>query len=421
MILGLLALLLGACTAGQNDEALPTPTPAPTKPLLATVEPPATNTPAPTVTPTAADPAPSGDEQGQGQGRAYIGDLSLSVMESFPVQVQAHIRGELSDACTQLAGVDVQRDGRTFQIQVRTTRDPQAICAQVLAPFETSVDLETRELAAGTYTVTAGDLSEQFTLAVDNSIQTMPDLGGASLLVEATSASPGEQVSLRGAGFPAAATVRIGVGPQNSEYALVDAIQAGADGRFTSQVQVPDYAEAGQSWVFVAVVANAKVLADPLAIVAAGQTPPGEPTVNQPVDGLVTRTNIYVTALGDNGQNGPAIGCEDSVVPVEVEIEPTEAPLTAAIQRLLTDDRQFYGVRGLYNVFHQSDLQLEGINLIDGQATIALSGDLRLGGACDNPRVIAQLEQTALQFSTVNSVTIYLNDRPLDAILSGNA
>ncbi|MGC9348311.1 MAG: GerMN domain-containing protein [Anaerolineae bacterium] len=113
------------------------------------------------------------------------------------------------------------------------------------------------------------------------------------------------------------------------------------------------------------------------------------------------------------------MGCDDSVVPVEVVIEPTVAPLTAAINKLLAIDTEYYGQSGLYNALHASNLTLEGINIVQGKATIALSGELVLGGVCDNPRVEAQLEETALQYSTVSQVEILLNGEPLDQVLSG--
>jgi hypothetical protein len=321
-IVALAAMLLSACSSPERNATPPAATPTPaSSPTVADVPTKgsalvATYTPAATDLPVATDqPAPAGD---QATGKAYVSSLSLTVMESFPVQVQAHISGDLSDGCTSLAGVDVQRDGQTFLIQVTTTRPAEAVCIQVLAPFETTVDLDTVGLAAGTYTVTAGDVSDSFSLAADNSAQAAPESG-----------------------------------------------------------------------------------------------------VNEPVDGLVSRTYIYLIAIGDDGQSGPLVGCQDSAVPVVVEIEPTAAPMTAAIQRLLADKRQYYGQSGLYNVFYQSGLQLEGVKVVSGQATINLSGSLTLGGVCDDPRVMAQLQQTALQYSTVTSAVIYLNGQPLESILSG--
>ena len=137
----------------------------------------------------------------------------------------------------------------------------------------------------------------------------------------------------------------------------------------------------------------------------------GPPTV-------FTRASIYLIAVDDNGRSGPKIGCNDSVIPVTVDLPPTTAPLTAALERLLALDDQFYGQSGLYNALYQSDLQVEQVTVENGRATIRLTGQLRLGGTCDSPRVDAQIKQTALQFSSVNQVAVFLNGRPLHDVLS---
>lgn len=133
----------------------------------------------------------------------------------------------------------------------------------------------------------------------------------------------------------------------------------------------------------------------------------------------ISEVQIFLIALEDAGQSGPEIGCGDSIVSVNVKIEATAAPLTAALQQLLAINERMYGQSGLYNALYQSDLSIEQVAVRNGTATIRLSGDLMLGGACDNPRVEAQLKQTALQFSTVDQVDVYVNDQPLGQILSG--
>jgi hypothetical protein len=72
----------------------------------------------------------------------------------------------------------------------------------------------------------------------------------------------------------------------------------------------------------------------------------------------------------------------------------------------------------LYSAFHQSNLQVEKAEIINGAATVYLTGQLSLGGVCDSPRVKAQLEKTALQFSTVKSVKFFVNNKPLEQLLS---
>ena len=42
-----------------------------------------------------------------------------------------------------------------------------------------------------------------------------------------------------------------------------------------------------------------------------------------------------------------------------------------------------------------------------------------LGGVCDDPRIKAQLEESALQFNTVDKASVFINGVPLDQLLSG--
>lgn len=131
------------------------------------------------------------------------------------------------------------------------------------------------------------------------------------------------------------------------------------------------------------------------------------------------RVKIFMIAQNDAGKLGKKIGCDDSVVAVERIIPVTNAVLRASLNELLSVREQSYGESGLYNALHQSTLKLDDVTLIAGKATIYLSGKVVLGGTCDNPRVDAQIKETALQFSTVRQVSILVNKIPLEQILSG--
>jgi spore germination protein GerM len=130
------------------------------------------------------------------------------------------------------------------------------------------------------------------------------------------------------------------------------------------------------------------------------------------------RVKLFFVALGDGGKAGQKIGCGDSIVAVDRQIPATNSTLTATYKALfaLTDKND--GPSGLYNALYQSKLKVDGISISAGKAVINLSGSLLLGGTCDNPRVQAQIEQTALQFSTVKSVSIFLNGVALEQVLS---
>jgi LysM repeat protein len=136
----------------------------------------------------------------------------------------------------------------------------------------------------------------------------------------------------------------------------------------------------------------------------------------QAADGapMFTAVNIPLIATGSGD-----VGCGDRVVFVERAVEPTSAPLTAALGTLLSLDDRMLGESGLYNPLYQSDLHVNAVSVQERVAYIDLGGQLVLGGVCDNPRVAAQLRQVALQYSTIDDVRVSINGQPLDDLLSG--
>jgi putative hemolysin len=103
-------------------------------------------------------------------GRAQIDEVTIQILESFPVQVEVLIKGALPDSCTEIEGLDQRFDAeeRTFWIEIETVRTTDESCAQVLVPFEETVALDVYGLPAGTYAVDVDGTEETFTLAVDN-------------------------------------------------------------------------------------------------------------------------------------------------------------------------------------------------------------------------------------------------------------
>jgi len=148
----------------------------------------------------------------------------------------------------------------------------------------------------------------------------------------------------------------------------------------------------------------------------AAPSPSATPTTRPLV--LVDRVKVFLVAIGDEGKAGKAIGCGDSLVAVERQIQPTSEPLKAAYQELLSIHDREYGQSGLYNALYQCDLKVDSVTLASGKATVRLSGQTALGGECDNPRVGAQLTEIALQFPTVKEVAVYVNGAPLQQWLS---
>jgi hypothetical protein len=148
------------------------------------------------------------------------------------------------------------------------------------------------------------------------------------------------------------------------------------------------------------------------------QQVPATSTVPAPTTATEQFVRIVLIALEDNGQSGTLVGCGDSAIPINVTIPRTQGVLRAALEKLFSAKEQFYGESGYYNALYQSDLRVASVLIEQGKAVIHLTGSLMLGGTCDAPRVEAQIEQTALQFSTVNDVAVFVNDVPLEEVLS---
>ena len=191
---------------------------------------------------------------------------------------------------------------------------------------------------------------------------------------------------------------------------------------------IPPAATATQS---VPQPTSAPTEANPTALPPATAAPTAEPPTPEPptpvappaptaapTQATVDRVKVFLIALEDNGQAGPAVGCGDSVVAIEREVPPTSEPLKAALQELFKIKEQFYGQSGLYNALYQSDLRIDGVTLTGGKATVRLSGNTRLGGVCDDPRFVAQIRETVLQFRTVQDAIITVNGVPLEQFLS---
>jgi spore germination protein GerM/predicted small lipoprotein YifL len=139
---------------------------------------------------------------------------------------------------------------------------------------------------------------------------------------------------------------------------------------------------------------------------------------NEPTDTTVDEIQLFFIAEGDNGESGRAIGCGDSVVPVTLQIEPTNQPITTALEMLLAVDNERYGQSGLLNALAGDSLSVDGVDVgEDGTALVTLTGKFQLAGTCDGPRVEAQLVDTVTQFDGVNDAVILINERPLSDIL----
>ncbi len=130
-------------------------------------------------TPTAEATATTGSNEPV-RGQARVDSVDVLLLESFPVQVQVAVSGNLPDACTFIDEIITQQTGDIFRVAITTVRQPGAMCAQVVTPFEENVPLEVEGLPAGTYEVSVNGVTTSFTLDVDNSLEGTPTTGAGA-------------------------------------------------------------------------------------------------------------------------------------------------------------------------------------------------------------------------------------------------
>jgi len=92
----------------------------------------------PSTTSTPATTAPTGEE-----APAYIDSVEFIFLESYPVQVRAIVSGNLPTPC-HTADWRIGETGAEGSVTLAvfsTLADPDAVCIQVLEPFEITVDI----------------------------------------------------------------------------------------------------------------------------------------------------------------------------------------------------------------------------------------------------------------------------------------
>ncbi|WP_455364353.1 hypothetical protein [[Eubacterium] cellulosolvens] len=115
------------------------------------------------------------------EGLADVDEIEIIILESFPVQINVVARGSLPDTCTEIYVV-TKREGNTYFITITTSRPADAICAQVVTPFEKIIPLDVVGLKAGIYTVEVNGVNGTFELQVDNISQNGGALSVSELL-----------------------------------------------------------------------------------------------------------------------------------------------------------------------------------------------------------------------------------------------
>jgi hypothetical protein len=136
-------LLLAACAPAEGSGAPPPDT---------VVTSPATSDPITSVTPLPPVYEPKPGDANLQQSQISIGQATIVLRESYPVQVAVELKGELPTPCHQLRAVVSLPDvDNKIEVEAYSVVNPQVNCTQVVKPFQQLIELGT--FPSGHYTV----------------------------------------------------------------------------------------------------------------------------------------------------------------------------------------------------------------------------------------------------------------------------
>jgi hypothetical protein len=142
-----------------------------------------------------------------------------------------------------------------------------------------------------------------------------------------------------------------------------------------------------------------------------------EPTGSEDQPQGENTVQLYFIDLENRRGESQTVGCGDSIIAASRTVDrtgkSTEQLIEETLGLLFEETDQFVGKGGMYNTLYQSDLAVDRVQLDNGVANIYLTGNLTLGGTCDDPRAQNQLERTATQFEGVNTASFFLNNQPM--------
>jgi hypothetical protein len=142
------SLLLNACALLPGSSATSTPLPTPTPALVFS--------------------------------EALVESVDILMLESFPVQIEALVKGSLPDGCTTIDEITPARKDNIFEVKITTKRPADAVCTLALVPFEERIPLDVAGLKAGVYLVSVNGITNSFELSTDNVSFSTPEPGATT-------------------------------------------------------------------------------------------------------------------------------------------------------------------------------------------------------------------------------------------------
>ena len=92
-----------------------------------------------------------------------INNVSVEILESFPMQIHVVVDGMLNDGCTTLNEITQRREENTVHVRITTKRPKDAFCIQVITEIQERIPLEGRFLP-GNYKIIVNDVEKEIKL-----------------------------------------------------------------------------------------------------------------------------------------------------------------------------------------------------------------------------------------------------------------
>jgi inhibitor of cysteine peptidase len=145
ILLILSMIILAACIPSGGFD--------PDKPLVATPGP--TQSQSPGITPSQGNLV---------RGSIFLDEIQLFVMESFPVQIALHVKGELPTPCHSFSfTITEPNEKNEIHVDVYSSIEEGSICIQIIQPFDETISIPMIGKPDGEYTVWVnGELIDKF-------------------------------------------------------------------------------------------------------------------------------------------------------------------------------------------------------------------------------------------------------------------
>jgi inhibitor of cysteine peptidase len=90
-----------------------------------------------------------------------VEEVDVLILESFPPQAVAHVRGILGDGCSEFHSLEQERSGNTVTVTILRERPRDAICIQIGKLYEDRIPLE-GQYPPGQYVLHVNDVVTRF-------------------------------------------------------------------------------------------------------------------------------------------------------------------------------------------------------------------------------------------------------------------